>query len=99
MNKIKQNMKVWWIPQVPGTAFEVSVDTVQEGVRIMNLLADYDNFQYKHSIKPDYCNAGGIQVLDTNDLTDGPLGSWVDWDDPETGEDDPYVYVKEAADE
>ena len=92
---MERKMKVWWIPQVPGKPFEVSVDTVQEGVRIMSLLADYDNFQYQNKIKPDYCNMGGIQVFDPEDDSDSADGSWVDWYDPETGEDNPDVYLEE----
>jgi len=87
-------MKVWWIPQLHGKAFEVNVETVQEGVKIMNTLAEYDLFQFENNIKPDYCNVGGISVFDPTDDTDGPDGSWVSWWDEETGEDDPMAFVE-----
>ena len=86
-------MKVWWVPQVPMKSFEVPVSSVAEGVKIMDVLADYDKFQLDNNIKPDYCNAGGIMVFDPTDNTDGPEGSWVDWWDEETGEDDPQEFV------
>lgn len=59
----------------------------------MDVLARYDLFQFEHRIKPDYCNMGGLSMFDENDDTDSPEGSWVDWHDDETGEDDPMVYV------
>lgn len=52
--------KVWWIPQVPMKAFEVPVSSVEEGRKICEVLAEYDNFQFENNIKPDYCNVGGV---------------------------------------
>jgi hypothetical protein len=77
-----RKMKVWWIPQVPMKAFEVEISSLEEGVKLMDVLADYDAFQFESNVKPDYCNAGGIQVLEDD-------GEWCDWFDDETGEDDP----------
>jgi hypothetical protein len=59
MNNIG-DMRVWWIPQIPGKAFRVPVASLEEGVKLLIVLADYDLFQYKNRIKPDYSNAGGI---------------------------------------
>lgn len=86
------DLKVWWIPQVPMTAFEVEVSSITEGVKILNTLADYDLFQLKHNVKPDYCNAGGLVMWDENSDGEGIPG-WVDWYDEETGEDDPVLYL------
>jgi hypothetical protein len=91
-------LRVWWIPQVPGTPFYVPVATVADGVLIMNTLAYYDLFQLKHNIKPDYSNAGGLQMFDQNDDTEGLSGSWVDWCDEETGEADPEEWLSKAGD-
>ena len=88
-------LKVWWIPQVPGKSFRVDVDSVSEGVKVMDVLADYDLFQYQNNIKPDYCNAGGLIMFDEQDDTDSESGSWVDWFDEETAETDPRVFVSE----
>jgi hypothetical protein len=74
--------------------FFVNVDSVTEGVKIMDVLADYDIFQFENLVKPDYSNDGGIQMFDESDNTDSPDGSWVDWCDDETGEDDPRVYLE-----
>lgn len=80
-------LKVWWIPQVPMKAFEIPVSSVREAAKIMNVLADYDLFQFENNVKPDYCNTGGLQIFED--------GEWVDWEDPETGEDDPCRYIED----
>lgn len=69
MNK----MRVWWIPQVPMKPFCVPVDTPEEGKKIMDILAAYDAFQLQNNVKPDYCNAGGLQMY--NPETE----DWEDW--------------------
>lgn len=81
------NLKVWWIPQVPMKAFEVDVETLHEGVKLLDILANYDAFQFDNNIKPDYCNAGGISMLED--------GEWVDWYHEETGMDDPREFIQE----
>lgn len=81
------NLKVWWIPQVPMKAFEVEVSTVEEGSKLLDVLAAYDAFQFENRIKPDYCNAGGLMMIEAE------TGEWVDWYDEETGEDDPREFL------
>lgn len=66
-----QTLKVWWIPQVPMKPFEVPVRDLREAALLLRTLADYDLFQLRNHIKPDYCNAGGLMVLED--------GEWVDW--------------------
>lgn len=47
---------------------------------------DYDIFQYKHNIKPDYSNASGLEMF--NETTK----KWEEWYDSETGYDiDEYI--------
>ncbi len=82
--------RIWWIPRVPGKPFHTEVSSVIEGVEIMRILADYDKFQFDNHIKPDYCNAGGLQMLEAD-------GEWCDWYDEETGEDDPVVFLEAQA--
>ena len=64
-------LKIWWVPQVPMKSFEVSVDSPEEGHKILTVLAAYDLFQYENNVKPDYSNAGGLVVFDD--------GEWCDW--------------------
>ena len=85
------DLQVWWIPQVPMSPFNVDVSNVAEGVKIMDVLAEYDEFQFKNKIKPDYCNAGGINRWVEDDGTEKP--GWESWYDEETGEDDPHQFL------
>lgn len=86
-----QNLRVWHNPQVGSgcpTLYE-EVSTIREGVKVMNLLARYDAFQFDNRIKPDYSNAQGLQMLED--------GEWVDWeyDDDSLGYyDDPEDYIE-----
>ena len=92
------DLQVWWVPQVPMTAFRVAVKDVEEGGKLLEVLANYDLFQLKHNIKPDYCNAGGLNRWCV-DNGDGKPG-WESWYDEESGEEDPEEYLaarKEAA--
>lgn len=73
--KAGTQLRVWWIPQVPGAPFLVPVDSLKEAKLILKTLAEYDQFQLDNRIKPDYCNAGGLSVLED--------GEWNDWYDEE----------------
>lgn len=67
------SLRVWWIPQIPGTPFRVPVESLAEAKLLLDTLAKYDLFQYKQNIKPDYSNAGGLEMLED--------GEWTDWTD------------------
>lgn len=60
-------LRVWHIPQVPGKPFIVEVETIAEGVKIQDLLARYDAFQFEENIKPDYSNVSGIERWNERD--------------------------------
>ena len=68
---------VWWIPQIPGKAFEVGTDSAEFARKLEGVLADYDLFQFEHRIKPDYSNMGGTVEWDDDE------GAYidVDWDE------------------
>lgn len=38
------DLKIWWIPQIPMKSFEVEVDSVEQAIKILKVLADYDIF-------------------------------------------------------
>lgn len=78
-------LRVFWIPQVPMKPFYVSVASVEEGVKIMDILGEYDQFQFDNNIKPDYSNVGGLEMNED--------GAWCEWYDDETGFDDPREYI------
>ena len=65
------DLKVWWVPQLPMKAFEVSVPDLRSAALLLDTLADYDRFQFENNIKPDYCNAGGLMVSED--------GDWFEW--------------------
>lgn len=73
-------LRVWHIPQVgvPGKPFQREVPDIHEAVRLLNALAAYDLFQYENRIKPDYCNAQGLEVYDSF-MEGTEEGPWVEW--------------------
>lgn len=73
------DLRVWWIPQIPGKPFHVHVESVEEAVLILNTLAAYDAFQLENNIKPDYCNVGGLEVYDSCGGNDGNSPGWCEW--------------------
>lgn len=66
-------LRVWWVPQMPMKAFEIDVPDLATADLLLDVLADYDRFQFENNVKPDYCNAGGLMMLED--------GEWVDWFD------------------
>lgn len=68
------DLRVWWVPQVPMTAFEVDVPDLKTAPIILDTLAHYDAFQFENNVKGDYCNTGGLQQYD------GEEGQWWDWE-------------------
>ena len=71
---MKKKMRVWWMPQVGVDAtFYISIKSIEEAKKFIDILSAYDCFQYNHHIKPDYCNTGGVQVWDEK------AQEWIDW--------------------
>ena len=66
-----QKLRVWWMPQVPMEAMKIDVSSVEEGAKVIDVLGKYDMFQFENDIKPDYSNAGGLEVFED--------GDWCDW--------------------
>ena len=67
-------LRVWHNPQIgTGANFYIPVDSPEEGYKVMKLLGCYDMFQLNHNIKPDYCNASGLEYYDEEE------GEWLDW--------------------
>jgi hypothetical protein len=64
------DLRVWWIPQIPGQPFLVNVRTLREARLLTGALAEYDKFQFDHNVKPDYSNAGGVQVFEHKEFVD-----------------------------
>ncbi len=79
------DLRVAWFPQIPCKPFLVPVFTPTEGKFVMDILANYDTFQFDNDIKPDYSNAGDRQVYSADSDGEGNPG-WETWYDDE-GED------------
>ena len=78
----KNKLRISHYPQVPCKAFVVEVETLEEAKKVMDILANYDSFQYENKIKPDYCNMSILEQWDDEEK------EWFDWVDEETGIDD-----------
>jgi hypothetical protein len=92
-----RKMRVWWVPQIgsgESEKFFIPVESVEEAKKYMDVLAAYDAFQYNHDIKPDYCNAGGLEVWDDDE------NSWCDWtyDDGDCFFNDVDEYIESRSD-
>ena len=71
MNK-EIKFRVWWKPQIPmNESFYVEVATSQEAKKVLDILAKYDLFQLENRIKPDFSNAGGLEVFENK--------QWSEW--------------------
>jgi hypothetical protein len=72
-------LKVWWVPQVPMAPFEAVAPDLATAAAILDVLSDYDAYQFRTNVKGDYCNAGGLMILCAD-------GEWEDWE-TEDGDD------------
>lgn len=73
---MKPELQVWWIPQIPMPAFTVAMPDIATGQLVLKLLAEYDQFQLDHNVKPDYSNVGGLAWR--HEI--GTEGEWQDLD-------------------
>ena len=77
-------LRVWWIPQVPmGNPFRVVVKNVDEAILLINTLGKYDLYQFENNIKPDYSNAGGLEVFEN--------GEWSEYENEEGDQIDDII--------
>ena len=81
-------LQVWWIPQIPMKAFEYPVPTIEAGAMLLDVLAQYDQFQLDYNVKPDYSNVGGLAWRHEV----GTEGEW--WDLDPKDEDDVAEFQK-----
>lgn len=79
---MSKQLRISHFPQLPCKEFIVEVNDLEEAKKIMDLLANYDLFQYENNIKPDYCNATVLEQYDEEEQ------EWISWYDEETGIDD-----------
>ena len=58
------DLRVAYIPQVPGKAFTKSVKNVGEALLIADTLLAFSEFEYKNNIKPDYSDALDLEIFE-----------------------------------
>lgn len=59
--------RVYHIPQVPMKAIRIQCNSLATAMGLVDTLAQYDLFQLHHRVKPDFCNASGIEYYDHAD--------------------------------
>ena len=84
------NLQVWHYPQIPCKPFIVEVVDLREAVKIMQVLGDYDLFQFDNKIKSDYSNATVLIKYNTETKI------WEDWEVEYDGQwwNDPEEYLE-----
>ncbi len=60
------DLMVWYVPQVPGPAFEVRVPDLKTASLVLEVITDLSAFEFDHNIKPDYSDASGISRWEPN---------------------------------
>lgn len=77
-------LRIWWVPQIGmDETFTRLAPELNTAVMMLDMLADYDQFQLDNNIKPDYSNMGGVEVFED--------GEWLEWE--KDGYDDPREYL------
>jgi len=96
-NPKEGQLRVWHIPQLPMEPFHFHVNTVEEAKLLLDALGQYDLFQWQHDIKPDYSNANGLEMYDSD--PELGWGEWYDEHGRDIGElmDDDELHAWEAA--
>ena len=76
------DLRIWWVPQIPGKAFEWPVADLTQAALMLDALAAYDDFQFAENVKGDYANMGGLHVYRE--------GDWEDWESEDCDDFDTY---------
>lgn len=79
---------VWHNPQVGAvSSFFYPVPNLETAKLVINMLADYDLWQYENRIKGDYANATGLIVYEGALEGEEDHDGWFEWSDEHTGYD------------
>jgi hypothetical protein len=89
-NPKEGDLMIWWIPQVPMDPYCYPVKTIREAKLVLEILRQYDAFQFDHNVKPDYSSVGGLEVFE-----DGYWTTWYNEDGDDIDEvDDNGMFVE-----
>lgn len=67
--------RMWYIPQIPMPPFTREFDTAREAQAALDLIFAFSFFEFENRVKPDYTDAGGIEIWDED------AAEWGDYDD------------------
>lgn len=82
-------IRVWWVPQIPMEPFHYTVPSLAAANLLVDALAQYDLFQLKHNVKPDFDNAGGASWRH-------PVLTGGEWHDFDPEDDEEFAEVETA---
>lgn len=68
--RVCHNCQVGAVPN-----FYIEVSSIEEAWLIMNILWEYDDFQFNNNVKPDYCNMTVLEVFNEEEK------DWEEWYD------------------
>ena len=89
-----KELRVCHYPQIPCKPFITVVSSLEQAKFLYDVLANYDLFQYKNKIKPDYAN---MTVIEQRiDKLNKEEQEWESWYDEETETDDINEYFEES---
>jgi hypothetical protein len=69
-------MRICWTPQMPMEPFTYPVPDMETASLLLDVLAQYDRFQFQHKVKPDHAKSGGAEWR--HPVLTG--GEWVEFD-------------------
>lgn len=77
------DLRVWYIPQIPGEPFTVDVPDVATARLVLDALVGLSAHEYANRIKPDYADVGGVSMYEPAGATPG-----YEWGDYELADED-----------
>lgn len=84
--KVKNKLRAYHIPQIPGDTFDVYVTDEVEAKRILDVLTQQHLWLYKNNIIPNFSNIMGVEMWVEDSDGEGTPG-WNDYWNDEEGTD------------
>ena len=56
--------RAWYVAKMPMKAFTVETTNAIDAEKILDVLEDFSLFEIQNNVKPDYAEAGGIDIWD-----------------------------------
>lgn len=68
--------KVWYIPQIPMTAFEREYDDFDTAKAVLNAVINFSIFEFENRVKPDYADMAGMERWEDGDWEEVEEDQW-----------------------